>query len=131
MRQAISRPPSKPVHPRDVDHADPDEYRGERGPRKRDHGSGRPLFTRAIASRRAMLNAMRLPHGMDLASLGARLRVPLHGYVLSLLALVASLLLVWLYWNNARQRELKAVQAEFIAETKSEEHTYELQSLMR
>src|SRR3546814_12860714 len=64
-----------------------------------------------------MLNAMRLPHGMDLASLGARLRVPLHGYVLSLLALVASLLLVWLYWNNAQQRELKAVQAEFTAET--------------
>src|SRR3546814_4999746 len=119
-----------------------------------------------------MLNAMRLPHGMDLASLGARLRVPLHGYVLSLLALVASLLLVWLYWNNAQQRELKAVQAEFTAETdiigellrqrlegyelvarggvslfasvdrpsagqwqgyvdRSEEHTSELQSLMR
>src|SRR3546814_3242782 len=117
MRQAISRPPSKPVHPRDVDHADMDEYRGEGGPCKRDSGSGRPPFTRAIASRRAMLNTMRLPHGMDLASLGARLRVPLHGYVLSLLALVASLLLVWLYWNNARQRELKAVQAEFIAET--------------
>src|SRR3546814_4835380 len=90
-----------------------------------------------------MLNAMRLPHGMDLASLGARLRVPLHGYVLSLLALVASLLLVWLYWNNARQRELKAVQAEFTAETdiigellrqrleRSVEHTSELQSLLR
>ena len=64
-----------------------------------------------------MLNAMRLPHGMDLASLGARLRLPLRGYILSLLALVASLLLVWLYWNNAQQRELKAVQAEFVAET--------------
>src|SRR3546814_10521921 len=101
MRQAISRPPSKPVHPRDVDHADPDEYRGERGPCKRDHGSGRPSFTRAFAYRRAMLNEMRLPHGMDLASLGARLRVPLHGYVLSLLAL------------------------------RSEAHTSELQSLMR
>src|SRR3546814_14221135 len=85
MRQAISRPPSKPVHPRDVDHADMDEYRGEGGPYKRDSGSGRPPFTRAIASRRAMLNTMRLPHGMDLASLGARLRVPLHGYVLPLL----------------------------------------------
>src|SRR3546814_2978725 len=72
MRQAISRPPSKPVHPRDVDHADMDEYRGEGGPCKRDSGSGRPPFTRAIASRRAMLNTMRLPHGMDLASLGAR-----------------------------------------------------------
>ncbi|MFC3715466.1 CHASE domain-containing protein [Luteimonas soli] len=60
---------------------------------------------------------MRLPHGMDLASLGARLRVPLHGYVLSLLALVASLLLVWLYWSSAQQRELKAAQAEFTAET--------------
>src|SRR3546814_19190007 len=70
-------------------------------------GSGRPPFTRAIASRRAMLNTMRLPHGMELASLGARIRVPLHGYVLSLLALVASLLLVWLYWNNAQQSELK------------------------
>src|SRR3546814_573589 len=117
MRQAISRPPSKPVHPRDVDHADPDEYRDEGGPCKRDHGSGRPPFTRAITSRRAMLNAMRLPHGTDLASLGARLRVPLRGYILSLLALVASLLLVWLYWNSAQQRELKSVQAEFVAET--------------
>ena len=64
-----------------------------------------------------MLNAMRFPQGMDLASLGARLRVPLRGYILSLLALVASLLLVWLYWNSAQQRELKAVQAEFVAET--------------
>jgi PAS domain S-box-containing protein len=64
-----------------------------------------------------MLNTMRLPHGMDLASLGARLRVPLHGYVLSLLALVASLLLVWLYWSSAQQRELKAAQAEFTSET--------------
>src|SRR3546814_694031 len=117
MRQAISRPPSKPVHPRDVDHADPDEYRDEGGPCKRDHGSGRPPFTRAITTRRAMLNAMRLPHGTDLASLGARLRVPLRGYILSLLALVASLLLVWLYWNSAQQRELKSVQAEFVAET--------------
>src|SRR3546814_5632785 len=94
MRQAISRPPSKPVHPRDVDHADPDEYRDEGGPCKRDHGSGRPPFTRAITSRRAMLNAMRLPHGTDLASLGARLRVPLRGYILPVLALVAALLLV-------------------------------------
>src|SRR5690606_41921967 len=117
MRQAISRPPSKPVHPRDVDHADVEEYRGEGGPGKRAGGGGRVLFTRAVAPVRDMLNAMRLPHGMDLASLGARLRVPLHGYILSLLALVASLLLVWLYWNSARQRELKAVQAEFVAET--------------
>src|SRR3546814_20163128 len=117
MRQAISRPPSKSGHPLDGDQADPDEDRGERGPGKRYHGSRRPSFTSAIASRRAMLNAMRRPHGMDRASLGGRLRVPLHGYVLSLLALVASLLLVWLYWNNAQQRELKAVQAEFTAAT--------------
>src|SRR3546814_11981033 len=82
MRQAISRPPSKPVHPRDVDHADPDEYRDEGGPCKRDHGSGRPPFTRATTSRRAMLTAMILPHGTDLASLGARLRVPPRGYIL-------------------------------------------------
>src|SRR3546814_17313137 len=68
MRQAISRPPSKPVHPRDVDHADPDEYRDEGGPCKRDHGSGRHPFTRAITSRRAMLNAMSLPHGTGRAS---------------------------------------------------------------
>src|SRR3546814_11368026 len=94
-----------------------DDYRGEGGPCKRDSGSGMPPFTRVIASRRAMLNTMRLPHGMDLASLGARLRVPLHGYVLSLLALVASLLLVWLYWNKAQQRQPKAVQAAFTAET--------------
>jgi PAS domain S-box-containing protein len=60
---------------------------------------------------------MRLLRGIDLHSLGARLRAPLHGYTLSLLALVASLLLVWLYWSSAQQRELKAVQAEFVAET--------------
>src|SRR5690606_18270809 len=64
-----------------------------------------------------MLNAMRLPRGKDLDQLGARLRVPLRGYVLALLALVASLLLVLLYWRNAEQREMKAVQAEFTAET--------------
>ncbi len=64
-----------------------------------------------------MLNAMGLLRGMDLDLIGARLRVPLRGYVLALLALVASLLLVWLYWRNAEQRELKAVQAEFTAET--------------
>ncbi len=64
-----------------------------------------------------MLNPMRLLRGIDLDSLGACLRAPLHGYVLSLLALVASLLLVWLYASNAQQRELKAVQAEFAAET--------------
>ncbi|MDN5782239.1 MAG: CHASE domain-containing protein, partial [Luteimonas sp.] len=60
---------------------------------------------------------MRLLRGIDLDSLGARLQAPLHGYALSLLALVASLLLVWMYWSNAQQRELKAVQAEFVAES--------------
>jgi PAS domain S-box-containing protein len=64
-----------------------------------------------------MLNPMKLLRGMDLDSLGARLRAPLHGYILSVFALVASLLLVWLYWSSAQQRELKAVQAEFAAET--------------
>lgn len=72
---------------------------------------------RARAPVRAMLNAMNLLRIIDLGSLGARLRSPLQGYVLSLLALVASLLLVWLYAASAQQRELKAVQAEFIAET--------------
>src|SRR3546814_20117329 len=71
MRQAISRPPSKPVHPRDVDHADMDEYRGEGGPCKRDCGSGRPPFTPAIPSRRALLNPMRPPHGTDLPPPGS------------------------------------------------------------
>jgi PAS domain S-box-containing protein len=64
-----------------------------------------------------MLNPMALLRGIDLDRLGARLRGPLHGYALSLLALVASLLLVWLYWQSAKQRELKAAQAEFAAET--------------
>src|SRR3546814_18452642 len=81
MRQAISRPPSKPVHPRDVDHADMDEYRGEDGPCKRDSGSGRPPFTRAIASRRAMLNTKRTPTGLDMGTLGAQPRVPPVGSV--------------------------------------------------
>jgi len=117
MRQAISRPPSKPVHPRDVDHADRASI-GAAGA----HASLRCLaragpFTRAATHVRAILNPMRLLRGIDLDSIGARLRAPLHGYTLSLLALVASLLLVWLYWSNARQRELNAVQAEFAAET--------------
>ncbi len=64
-----------------------------------------------------MLNAMKLFRGIDLDRLGARLKVPLHGYLLSVFALVASLLLVWLYWRSAEQRELKAAQAEFAAET--------------
>ena len=64
-----------------------------------------------------MLNAMGLLRVIGLDRGGTRLRVPLHGYALSLLALVASLLLVWLYWQSAKQRELKAAQAEFAAET--------------
>ena len=64
-----------------------------------------------------MLNAMRLLRSKDLDLIGTRLRVSLRGYVLALLALVASLLLVWLYWRSAEQRELKAAQAEFAAET--------------
>jgi len=65
-----------------------------------------------------MLRTMGLLEGAKKLGLpGARLRVPLRGYVLALLALVASLLLVLLYWRNAEQREMKAVQAEFTAET--------------
>jgi PAS domain S-box-containing protein len=72
---------------------------------------------RARAWVRAILNPMKLLRGIDLDSLGARLPAPWHGYLLSLLALVASLMLVWLYWSSAQQRALKAVQAEFVAET--------------
>ena len=65
-----------------------------------------------------MLRAMGFLQGVKrLVPPAARLRVPLRGYVLALLALVASLLTVLLYWYSAQQREMKAVQAEFTAET--------------
>jgi PAS domain S-box-containing protein len=47
-------------------------------------------------------------------------RVPLSataGYVLAVLVLLASLLLVFLYWRNAHAREMKAAQADFLART--------------
>jgi len=65
-----------------------------------------------------MLGAMGFLYGAKKLDLpGAPPRVPLRGYVLALLALVASLLLVLAYWHNAEQREMKTVQAEFTAET--------------
>ena len=66
-----------------------------------------------------MLNAMKFLRGTTMDGLGVRLRAPLHGYALALLALLASLLLVLLYWRNAQQRELQASQAEFVAETEA------------
>ena len=39
------------------------------------------------------------------------------GYALAVLVLLASLLLVFLYWRNAHARELKAAEAEFVART--------------
>ena len=39
------------------------------------------------------------------------------GYVLAILALLASLLVVFLYWRNAHEREMASVRADFIAQT--------------
>ena len=66
-----------------------------------------------------MLNAMKFLRGTTMDGLGVRLRAPLRGYALAVLALLASLLLVLLYWRNAQQRELQASQAEFVAETEA------------
>src|SRR3546814_311731 len=47
-------------------------------------------------------------------------RVPLNaaaGYALAVLALLASLLLVFLYWRTAHAREMKAAEADFLART--------------
>ena len=41
---------------------------------------------------------------------------PMQGYLLAVLALVASLALVWMYWRNAQQRESSAAREEFVAE---------------
>ncbi|MBC7991422.1 MAG: CHASE domain-containing protein [Luteimonas sp.] len=41
---------------------------------------------------------------------------PIQGYVLAVLALLASLALVWMYWRNAQQRESNAAREEFVAE---------------
>ncbi|WP_242107653.1 CHASE domain-containing protein [Luteimonas aquatica] len=43
-------------------------------------------------------------------------RAPIRGYLLSGLVLLASLLLVFLYWRNAQRNELRAAHAEFVAE---------------
>jgi PAS domain S-box-containing protein len=42
---------------------------------------------------------------------------PMQGYLLAVLALVASLALVWMYWRNAQQREWQGAEEEFVAET--------------
>jgi PAS domain S-box-containing protein len=42
---------------------------------------------------------------------------PMQGYLLAVLALVASLALVWMYWRNAQQRETSDAQQKFVAET--------------
>jgi PAS domain S-box-containing protein len=44
-------------------------------------------------------------------------RTPVGGYVLALLVLLASLLVVALYWQTALQREMHAAEAEFHADT--------------
>ena len=41
---------------------------------------------------------------------------PMQGYLLAVLALLASLALVWMYWRNAQQRESNAAREEFVAE---------------
>lgn len=66
-----------------------------------------------------MLAAMERPRSSDIAAFGSRWRTPVGGYVLAVLVLLASLLLVLLYWRNAQQRELKGAEAEFNAETEA------------
>ena len=39
------------------------------------------------------------------------------GYVLAVLVLLASLLVVWLYWSGAHRREMTAANANFVAST--------------
>ncbi len=51
------------------------------------------------------------------ASVPSLWRTPVGGYILALLVLLASLLVVALYWQTARQREMRAAEAEFHADT--------------
>lgn len=78
-------------------------------------GAGQRSCRKALFA--AILNAMRRPRSPDIDAFGPRWRTPAGGYVLAVLALLASLALVLLYWRNAQQRELKAAEAEFTAET--------------
>lgn len=64
-----------------------------------------------------MLAAMEHPRNSDIAAFGFRWRTPVAGYALAILVLLASLLLVLLYWRNAQTRESKAAEAEFNSET--------------
>lgn len=45
-------------------------------------------------------------------------RNPAWGFVLAFLVLISSLVLVLAYWRNAQQRELRAAEADFVAETR-------------
>ena len=47
----------------------------------------------------------------------SQLRTPMGGYVLASLVLLASLLVVALYWRTAHQREIRAAEAEFRADS--------------
>lgn len=60
---------------------------------------------------------MHNPHTAGTANDGSPSRTPVGGYVLALLVLLASLLVVALYWQTAREREMRAAEAEFHADT--------------
>lgn len=83
--------------------------------------AGRPPagapFTARGGAPAVMLNAMKLPRGPGTDTITSRFGAPMGGYALALLALLASLLLVLLYWHSAQQREQSAARAQFEAET--------------
>jgi len=64
-----------------------------------------------------MLNLMKPATVPAVAALRSRFSGPILGYVLSLLVLLASLLLVLMYWHGAVVREMQSAQADFTSES--------------
>ncbi|MCY7355003.1 MAG: CHASE domain-containing protein [Lysobacter sp.] len=53
----------------------------------------------------------------DIAEEAERMVTPLRGYLFALAVLLGSLIFEVLFWQNARERELRAAEADFVAET--------------
>ena len=115
MRQTISRPPSKPVHPRECRCRRPGQYRCAivRQGKPLDRGGQRPVHCRC---QRLCLAPMRVPHRADRGP--ALPRGAAAAIVLAVLVLLASLLVVRaVLARRAASARWTRRQADFVAAT--------------
>src|SRR5690606_738226 len=112
MHQVISRPPSKPVHPRERRSRLTGPVEGRSDPV---HGARAAVEPGVQACRYAVRMSQAMPDSTG--STGrSRPRVR-RGYVLAVLTLIGSLLIVWHYAGLAGAREDAALRTRFVADS--------------